>query len=366
LDKKPLLYVILSATLFGLSAPLAKLLLEDISPIAMAGLLYMGAFIGLAMYSLDRKIRTTGNRRTVPLEKRDFPWLIGAIVAGGIVAPISLMFGLQMISGFATSLFLNLEGIATVIIAIFFFHENVGKRLWLALICVTVAGMLLSWNTEQNQINIAGPLLVILACIGWGVDNNLTRHIAEKDSVQIAMIKGLVAGAVSLSVAFILGRGFSIGINILLALILGAFSYGLSLVFFIQGLKGLGASRTGVFYSFGPFIGAIASIIILKEWLGWVMLPAIALMILGVWLITTERHVHRHHHESVIHSHSHRHDELHHDHEHPEPVQGSHVHVHTHIALSHTHAHWPDTHHRHAHSLKDEANWTYLWIMKKI
>lgn len=349
MDKKPLLYVILSATLFGISSPLAKLLVKDISPVAMAGLLYLGAFIGLAIYSLIRKIWVANNSRTVPLEKRDFPWLIGAISAGGIAAPISLMFGLRMISGFSTSLFLNLEGIATAIIAIFFFHENAGKRLWLALICMTAAGVLLSWNTEQNQFNIAGPLLVTLACIAWGVDNNLTRHISEKDPTQIVLLKGLIAGAVSLSLAFLLGKGFAFKINILLSLLLGAFSYGLSLVFFIQALKGLGASRTGVFYSFGPFIGAIASIIILKEWLGWVMFPAIALMVLGVWIITHESHTHQHIHESVTHNHVHRHDELHHEHEDTEPVLGSHAHMHTHEALSHTHGHWPDTHHRHEH-----------------
>jgi drug/metabolite transporter (DMT)-like permease len=349
LDKKPLLYVILSATLFGLSTPLAKLLVKDISPVSLAGLLYFGAFIGLAIYTIIRKFVLADNQRTVSLEKRDFPWLAGAITAGGIVAPISLMFGLRMISGFSTSLFLNLEGIATAIIAIFFFHENAGKRLWLALICVTIAGMLLSWNTEQSQFSVAGPLLVALACIAWGVDNNLTRHISEKDPAQIVMLKGLVAGTVSLSLAFFLGKGITFHINIILALLLGAFSYGLSLVFFIQALKGLGASRTGVFYSFGPFIGAIASIILLREWLGWVMFPAVALMILGVWLITQESHTHQHIHQIVTHSHSHRHDELHHDHKHPEQVLGSHSHVHTHVALSHAHSHWPDTHHRHAH-----------------
>jgi len=163
------------------------------------------------------------------------------------------------------------------------------------------------------------------------------------------MLKGLIAGAVSLSLAFIFGKGFALNINILLALLLGAFSYGLSLVLFIQALQGLGTSRTGVFYSFGPFIGAIASIVILKEWLGWVMLPAIGLMILGVWLITHEKHAHRHYHQPVTHNHPHRHDDLHHEHEHPEPVQDLHAHVHTHDALSHAHSHWPDTHHRHAH-----------------
>jgi drug/metabolite transporter (DMT)-like permease len=348
-DKKPILYVVLSATLFGLSSPIAKLLVKDISPIALAGLLYLGAFIGLAIYTFGRKIGNFQNQPAVSLEKRDFPWLFGAIAAGGIAAPISLMFGLRMISGFSTSLFLNLEGIATAIIAIIFFKENAGKQLWLALVCMTAAGVLLSWNTEQNQFNIAGPLLVTLACVCWGIDNNLTRHISDKDPTQIVMLKGLIAGAVSLTLAFSLGQGITFNAGILWALLLGAFSYGLSLVFFIQALKGLGASRTGVFYSAGPFIGALASIIILKEWLGWVMLPAVVLMILGAWLITHEKHAHQHLHEAITHEHMHRHDDPHHAHTHPEPVTTAHSHVHTHAVITHTHAHWPDIHHRHAH-----------------
>jgi drug/metabolite transporter (DMT)-like permease len=214
---------------------------------------------------------------------------------------------------------------------------------------MTLAGVFLAWNTEQSRFNIVGPLLVTLACFSWGVDNNLTRHISEKDPIQIAMIKGLVAGTVSLSAAFLLGKGATFHINTLLALTLGAFSYGVSLVFFIQALKGLGASRTGVFFSFGPFIGAIASVVILREWLGWVMLPAVAFMIAGIWLITSERHSHEHYHEAVTHNHTHKHDDLHHEHVHTEPCQGAHAHTHTHPAFSHSHSHWPDTHHRHAH-----------------
>jgi drug/metabolite transporter (DMT)-like permease len=349
MDKKPLLYVMFSATLFGLSSPLAKILVKDISPIALAGLLYLGAFIGLASYYIIRKILSIDTNRTLPLGKRDIPWLVGAIASGGIVAPICLMFGLQVTSGFSASLFLNLEGIATAVIAIFFFHENAGKRLWLALLCMTIAGILLAWNTEQNHFNIVGPLLITMACLGWGIDNNLTRRISEKDPIQIVMLKGVIAGTISLSMAFLLGERISFNGQLLFALLLGAFSYGISLVFFVKALKGLGSSRTGVFYSFGPFIGALASIIILKEWLGWLMFPAIVLMMVGVWLIIYERHSHEHYHQVVEHNHLHRHDDLHHNHTHTEKVPDTHAHVHTHAEISHEHAHWPDTDHQHTH-----------------
>jgi drug/metabolite transporter (DMT)-like permease len=284
LNKRPILYILLSAALFGLSSPLSKILVRDISPVALAGLLYLGAFVGLAVYSLFSRV---ANRQTkvLPLEKKDWRWLFGAIVAGGITAPISMMLGLQMISGFSASLFLNLEGITTVVIAVIFFQENAGKRLWLAIACVTVAGVFLFWNNERGGFSIAGPLLVTLACVGWGIDNNMTRQISDKDPIAIGMLKGLIAGTVSLIAALIIGNKVAFDKSFWLALGLGALSYGLSLVLFIKALKGLGSSRTGVFFSFGPFIGAAASIIILREWLGWVTFPALALMVSGVWLI---------------------------------------------------------------------------------
>ncbi len=350
MDKKPLIFALASATLFGLSSPLAKLLVKDISPVALAGLLYLGAFLGLALYSILRLAnRKSAEKKAAPLEKRDWPWLLGATAAGGIVAPICMLYGLQAISGFSTSLFLNLEGIATAVIAVVFFRENAGKRLWIALACMTAAGILLAWNTEQNKFSIIGPLLVTLACVSWGIDNNLTRHISEKDPRQIAMIKGLVAGTVSISLAFIIGQGVSFEMPVLWALVLGAFSYGLSLMFFIQALRGMGASRTGAFYSFAPFIGAIGSVVILREWLGWVMFPAIALMAVGVWAIVQEKHEHAHHHEILTHTHSHRHDDPHHQHPHEGPIHEPHTHEHTHPELVHSHAHWPDIHHRHEH-----------------
>jgi drug/metabolite transporter (DMT)-like permease len=347
LDKKPFVYIVISAALFGLSSPIAKLLLKDISPVALAGMLYLGSFLGLLFYS----ILTSGNKqqiKTERLERKDIPWLAGAILAGAVIAPISQMLGLSLVSGFSVSLLLNLEGLATCLIAILFFHENSGKRFWLAMACMTIAGVLLSWNPENSRFNIAGPLLILLAVVCWGLDNNFTRQISDKNPVQIAWIKGLAGGIISLSVALILGSRIHLDITIIFALLLGAFSYGVSLVLFIKALKGLGSSRTGAFFSLGPFIGALASVLILREWIGWVMFPAFLLMAGGVWLVIGERHDHDHLHEAVTHTHLHRHDDLHHLHEHPEQVR-EHVHEHSHEETSHCHAHWPDIQHRHVH-----------------
>jgi drug/metabolite transporter (DMT)-like permease len=275
LDRSPLIFIIISATLFGISTPLAKLLVGDISPLVLAGLLYLGAFIGLSLYTLARKKRVVDQeKRVAPLEKKDLPWLIGAILTGGILSPISLMTGLTLVSGFSASLLLNLEGLATVLIAVFVFRENTGKRLWVALACMTIAGVLLTWDPTQDKFTITGPLLIIFAMVYWGIDNNLTRNISDKDPIQITQIKGGVAGITSLSLALILGMKIPLDNTIVFALLLGSFSYGVSLVFFIKALKGLGSSRTGTFFSFAPFIGAVASLIILREWIGWIMLPA--------------------------------------------------------------------------------------------
>ena len=351
MNKNPLIFIIISAFLFGISPPLTKLFVKDVPPVALAGFLYLGAFAGLTLFSIGRKKRTADPDRIAALERKDLPWLAGAILAGGIIGPISLMFGLTLISGFSTSLLLNLEGVATAVIAVFLFRENAGKKLWLALTCMTIAGVFLTWNPDQNKFSVAGPLLVILAMICWGIDNNLTRNISDKDPIRITQIKGLVAGMVSLFLALILGMKIPLNLTVVYALLLGAFSYGISLVFFIKALEGLGSARAGAFFSFAPFIGALISLIVLREWIGWVMFPAAGLMAIGVWLIISEKHSHVHIHKSVTHTHSHIHSDMHHQHEHSGPLHEPHTHEHTHFELEHTHVHWPDTHHRHDHGI---------------
>ncbi len=313
LDKKPFIYVLISAALFGVSSPLAKLLLKDFSPVALAGFLYIGAFLVLFAYQLvDKKDPAEGAQK---LGAKDLPWLAGGMLTGSVIAPLSQLLGLSLTTGFSVSLLLNLEGLATAIIAILFFKESAGKRLWLALCCMTLAGVLLSWSPEQGHLSPGGPLLIILAVTCWGIDNNLMRQISDRNPVQIAYLKGLAGGVILVSLAFGLGAKASSGLPLLYAVLLGSISYGFSLVFFIKSLKGLGAVRTGAFFSLGPFIGATVSIFLLKENIGWIMFPALLLMASGAWLVINEKHAH----------------------------------VHTHPSVRHNHAHLPDAQHRHIH-----------------
>lgn len=349
MNRQPLTYIFISAVLFGISPPLAKLLVKDIPPVALAGLLYFGAFVGLSLYSLLRRNDSAPGMRSANLKRSDFPWLVGAVLSGGIIAPICLMFGLSRISGFSTSLLLNLEGIFTAVIAVLFFKEKAGKRLWLALICMTAAGVFLTWDSSQGKFNLLGPLLVILSMLFWGIDNNLTRNISARNPIQITRIKGLASGAASISLAYFLGMPIRWDLSILYALLLGAFSYGISLVYFIKSLEGLGSFRTGIFFSLAPFIGAVTSLFLLQEWIGWVMFPAMLLTVFGVWLISTEDHSHLHRHQEDVHTHLHHHADRHHTHEYPGIVHEPHVHEHRHLEEYHVHSHWPDTHHRHEH-----------------
>jgi len=349
MPKRPLIFIIISAALFGLSPPLAKLLVEDIPPVALAGLLYLGSFAGLSIFRWGRSALMTDRKKVAALENKDIPWLAGAILFGGILGPILLMFGLRSISGFSASLLLNLEGLTTALIATVVFREYTGGRFWIALILMTLAGVFLSWDPDMGRFSLEGPLLVTAAMVCWGLDNNLTGHISDKDPVQIAQIKGLFAGSISFLLAVVLGMSIPFDTSLVLALLLGSLSYGLSLVLFIKALQGLGASRTGAFFSLAPFVGAVFSLAILREWLGWVMFPAAGLMILGVCFIWLERHVHRHLHRQQVHTHIHRHDDGHHFHTHPDNTNEPHSHEHTHQHIEHAHLHWPDTHHRHEH-----------------
>ena len=346
--------IILSALAFGLSAPLAKLLLKDIPPISLAGLLYLGAFFGLTLYSAAPRFsgqthRTDSRRRYDPLRVRDIPWLAGAIASGGVLGPVCLMEGLDRMSGAATSLLLNLEGLATALIAVLLFREPAGRRTWAALAVMTAAGVLATWDPGNGKFEASGPLLIVIAMIGWGLDNNLTRNISDKDPVLIASIKGLAAGSVSLGLAAAAGERMPIGLPAASALAVGAVCYGFSLVLFIGSLRRLGAFRTAALFGLAPFVGAAVSLPVLGETLSWTLGPAAALMAAGVFLLIGEIHAHAHVHRPLTHEHPHLHGDLHHDHRHPGIPEEPHSHVHDHPETEHTHDHWPDIQHRHEH-----------------
>jgi drug/metabolite transporter (DMT)-like permease len=310
----------------------------------------MGAFLGLFLASsLRRLARKAPAASAAAFTPRDRRWLAGSILCGGIIGPIALLLGLQRMSGSAASLLLNLEGLMTALIAVLIFGEPAGRRLWLALAAMTGAGVLLTWDPGTGTFAWTGALLILVGMASWGADNNLTRQISDKDPGRIARAKGLAAGLFSISLALALGRPLPGWKTAAAGLLLGALSYGLSLVLYIRGLAGLGAFRAGVFFSVGPFVGAAAAIPLLAESPRWSMLPGALLMAAGVAAILAERHGHVHTHQRLEHSHPHGHADGHHDHGHAGPIGKPHQHPHVHAEQDHSHPHWPDIHHRHGH-----------------
>ena len=342
-----ILLALLSAILFGASTPLAKTMLVGVDPWMMAGLLYLGAGIGLAGIHLARNALRLPDVEA-PLRRADLPWIAGVIAAGGILGPLFLMVGLAATDAASASLLLNVEGLATMGIAWLVFRENVDRRLLLGAAAILAGVALLSW---QGRMSLEwGTVLVIAACMCWGIDNNLTRKLSSADPVRIAMLKGLVAGTVNLTLALAQGAALPRMGVILAAAVLGFVGYGISLALFVLGLRHLGAARTGASFSLAPFIGAMISLIWLQEPLTVCLVVAGGLMALGLWLHLTECHVHTHEHATLEHEHRHSHDD-HHQHTHgPDDAPGEpHSHWHRHTPLLHRHPHYPDLHHRHGH-----------------
>ena len=340
----PIGYALASAALFGASTPLAKLLLGELPPLLLAGLLYLGSGIGLAAW-----IRLRG-ARGILLARADWPWLAGAILAGGIAGPALLLYGLARTDAGSASLLLNLEAVLTAAIAWLVFRENVDRRVFLGMAAIVAGGVLLSWDQMPRAGGAAGPLLIAAACLAWAVDNNLTRRVSGGDAATIACLKGLVAGAVNLGLAFAAGASFPSLLSIAAGGALGLAGYGLSLALFIVALRHLGTARTGAYFSVAPFFGATLALLLLNETTSAAFWIAAGLMVLGVWLHLTERHVHAHVHDPIEHAHEHMHD-AHHRHTHDVHWDGRepHAHPHRHGRLEHSHPHYPDLHHRHPH-----------------
>ena len=340
---------LLAALLFGASTPLAKLALTSTSPLLVAGLLYLGSGLGLAILRLIRVL--TGRRRVeTPLSPADLPWLAGAILAGGVLAPALLLLGLLTTSASAASLLLNLEAVWTAVIAWMVFRENVDRRVGMGFACILFGGVLLSLPQQAGMTVSMGGLLIAGACLCWGIDNNLTRKISGSDPSQIAMWKGLIAGGVNSCLALAIGARVPGAILLLGVVIIGFLCYGVSLVLFVGALRHLGTARTAAYFSTAPFVGAAFAFAIGQGRFDWAFCAAGVLMLAGVWLHVSECHEHRHIHEPMEHEHLHFHDE-HHQHEHSpsDPPGEPHAHRHKHQRLVHTHPHYPDIHHRHEH-----------------
>ena len=348
---KSIIQVLFAALLFGASAPLSKLLLGDVEPIPLAAFLYLGSGIGLLGIKLIQRLNRTQIAQEAKIEKSDFGWLAGAIIAGGIAAPITLLFSLRSTPGATASLLLNFEGVATTFIAFLVFKEAISRRVWWAIGLVTLASIILSIDFQAAWGFSLGALGIVLACVFWGIDNNFTRNISAKDPLVIVIIKGLVSGSFSLILALILGNQIPAWDVILKMLALGSLSYGVSIVLFIHSLRSLGAARTSTLFSTAPIVGIILSMVIFSEMPTWLFFIAFPLMIWGAILLVNDDHVHDHIHESILHEHAHNHADGHHNHVHEDNLAKKHSHIHTHEELSHAHSHMPDIHHRHIHGL---------------
>ena len=339
----PIVYALASAALFGVSTPFAKILLGGASPWLLAGLFYLGSGLGLCA------LRLIWRGEEAQLQRQDIPWLGAAILAGGVCGPVLLMFGLSHVPASQSALLLNLESVLTLGIAWVIFRENVDLRLFIGAAAIVGGAVVLSWPGELSADLGWGPLLIAGACLAWAIDNNLTRKVSTADPVQIAMLKGLIAGTVNVGIAITLGTQMPSAAFLAKAALVGFLGYGISLVLFVLALRHLGTARTGAYYSLAPFIGAGAAIGLLGEDVTLPFLTGGALMAVGLWLHLTERHLHLHEHEPMEHDHVHVHDE-HHQHDHPYAIGPEpHSHPHRHRRLAHRHAHYPDLHHRHRH-----------------
>jgi drug/metabolite transporter (DMT)-like permease len=344
---RPVLASLAAALLFGAGTPLAKSLLQGASPWVLASLLYLGSGAGLAL------LRAVTRAPRVQLPPGEAKWLAGAILSGGVIGPVLLMLGLSLLHASAASLLLNAEAVFTALIAWIVFRENVDARIFIGFACIVAGAALVSWPGSLEWAGWQPALLVLAACLAWGVDNNLTRKVSLADASWLAMVKGLVAGTTNLALALALGEDFPSLATTAGAAWVGFASYGMSLVLFVIGLRGLGTARTGAYFSVAPFFGAVIAVVWLQEPLTLTLAAAGALMAIGVALHLTERHEHRHEHEPVSHAHEHVHGagDEHHDHTHVPPVAPGtrHSHPHDHRPLVHAHPHYPDAHHRHQH-----------------
>lgn len=336
-----------AAALFGASTPLVKLLVGDLSPLLLAGLLYLGSGLGLAAIRLSR------DRGWKPggLGPGEWRWLAGAITFGGVLGPALLVFGLTRADAGAASLMLNLEAVFTAVLAWVVFKENAGRRIVLGMLLIVAGGAVLAWPAAASPPqDWTGLLAIAAACLCWGIDNNLTRRVSGSDALFIAGTKGLAAGTVNTGLGLLVGGALPALPTAGAAMLIGLAGYGLSLVLFVLALRHLGAARTGAYFSTAPFIGAAVAIVLLGESAPAPFWVAAGLMALGVWLHLSERHEHLHTHEPLEHSHPHVHD-AHHQHAHDFEWDGRepHTHWHRHEALTHKHPHFPDIHHRHGH-----------------
>lgn len=341
-----IIFALLSAVLFGLATPISKILLQGVTPFQLAGLLYLGAAVGLFPVTVTSGA-LSGLRGMSSSNKLR---LLGAVFFGGMAGPVALLFGLQLASASSVSLWLNLELVFTALLGHFFFQDRLGKLGWLGSLGVVTAAVLLVLGAGISGIK--SGIFVGLACLFWGFDNHFTALIDEIPPSANTFFKGVVAGTVNLVIGLFLSS-YGAGLTTTgLALVLGAFSYGVSIVLYISSAQGLGATRAQMIFASAPFFGVTLSVLVLNETLSLLQIAAAVLLFASVIPLLLDSHTHEHVHKNLTHEHLHRHAEGHHEHSH---ASGwfldliPHLHEHEHEELDHEHPHLPDIHHRHEH-----------------
>lgn len=341
------IYAIVAAALYAINVPFSKMLLGYVEPTMMAAFLYLGAGLGMFVYSIAS--RASGKTSsTEPLTKKELPYTIAMVVLD-IIAPILLMFGIRASHAANVSLINNFEIVATSIIALLVFKEIISKKLWIAIALVTIASVILSFEgTGSFEFNI-GSLFVFGACLCWGIENNCTRMISNKSSIEIVVIKGTFSGLGSLIVALAIGESIPSILWMMCVLLLGFVAYGLSIYFYVMAQKDLGAAKTSAYYSIAPFLGVAFGMLILGERPEIQFYVALAVMIISTYFMIKDtielQHTHEHSH---THTHEHSHGDIVHSHEHTH----THTHIHVHGADSDNHEHNHHTmSHEHSHTV---------------
>lgn len=334
-----------AAVSFGISTPISKDLLASVGPQLLAGLLYLGAFVSLAALIPARQ-----RSREARIRRTDLPRLSALTLAGGIVAPVLLLVGLERVQGSTGSLLLNLEGPTTLLLGVLVFREHLGRRAMFGAACVFAGAVVLALPGGDIGGSLTGVMCIAAACACWSLDNNLTQSLTVRDPFSIVTVKTGVAAAVNVSLAFALGEELPATTIFLGALALGALAFGISVVLDAYALRLLGAARESAIFAVAPFVGAVAAWPMLGETPGTRELAAGAIMAVGALAVLRERHEHLHEHGPLAHDHLHVHDD-HHRHDHPtgaDPAE-PHAHQHEHAQLTHAHRHVSDLHHRHDH-----------------
>jgi len=334
---KAIMFAFLAAVFYAINVPISKVLLQHVGPTTMAALLYLGAGIGIGMMSLFNK---KDREKAESLTKAELPYIVGMIVLD-IAAPIFLMLGISYGSSANASLLGNFEIVATTVIALILFKEAVTKRLWLAIGLITLSSILLSFEGTDSFHFSYGSLLVIMATVCWGLENNCTRELSSKSTYQIVMLKGLCSGLGAMVIALIKRESFP-GIGyIAIALALGFVAYGLSIFMYVRAQNVLGAAKTSAYYAVNPLIGALLAFVFLSESLSWMYVIALIVMVIGSALVVVDTLIRQHDHE---HQHAFTH------------THGGSTHTHT-VRHSHVHKHYlTEEKHRHRHSIEELEN----------